>query len=1209
MSTDMFAATMRPGRLIGREAELEQVRKAIFPGDKAVRIVFIQGRGGLGKTRLLEEILCCLRHPSVMGDKESRWKCADWRVHGNVLSLGMIDLMDIQLHSVGNFVEVVSERFAEVGSILDEYITARSRHKLLVQSGADFRHAQEAGEKALEVFQKEYARIAKKRRIVWLIDTAEQLDFVTSAWLREQDDPTEPGKKLLRPEEVRYQTQQWLADVIGSHLFPNTTFIFAGREEEGEAFFANVHKAATKADVQITPLLLGPFDTATLVQDFFQQLAQDWRRRAQEAPAKNDKEAAEALAEELEEWAKDEERMRVLWLYTGGQPVLLSIFTELIVQRSTAIPYQLNLSFADVVTQVGTDDPTKPTDDLRWEQWQIEESFITLLFLEEADTPSSLARRILLHLVRSPRGLSVPQLHFLLDNPDNISAEKWQANPHREEEIRTTLEQWMQRSALLKPRQNGFGLQDEVYRIFAEHMAPHVTPPLPILALWERRVTDEQQRARYDRLLAVEKKERGDQYRALRAWAQIQVSSLQTEQKRLRQEEERDLEIRATSISVTQPRLLQFRRLDQQERQHQWDTYAQLGLWQLEYMHYSLQLDFEYHFNVTYADAADSLVRGYDEDRSIVVQAETRRLLNDRYGTRFMHWGNRQRTVDRGETPIQVMLRVVEQEEVTRWLERLIYIRREYSRAIAFASGARQAVVQMSQNTKQEIVIKDSWQHTLLQGEWRSWEKYAQILQSQNIEEAVHDLNKVVSELTELSKKKVGKIVFPNRGLLGEEGFKGHPAETRLRRLISMAYNYMGYGEAQLRNFRKAAEYYGKALYYVRELGYDAHRAYVLNNLARVESELGRRGRPLRLCFDALNLRRKLGTDLPIALSYSTLALIYNDQNRPESAWKAAVKATAYARRVDDPRTLGLALKHLGEALRRLANQSTQLDRLGQIQVETPDMMYDAALDMLLEGKQLFQQERISSEKLRLAEYQIELGCLYRDWLQITQKNTSEWRSTFHKAVSALQEAADIAQDRNVPHMQVDALTNLAWTHYRANLMEKVASYISDASTLIDARAFLQRDKNPPAYDTFEPFIFFQISKMRHLEGRVAMERFRQRADVFKQEFPNEQERLRRKQEVHKDPASKAYLKEAADKFVQAIIYSQLYSGRAGILSKIMDSLYSNLIRFNLQELDDFTQYARQFHKQYHGNDLSMERFGVGEFLEESFGVSFNGKE
>lgn len=87
------------------------------------------------------------------------------------------------------------------------------------------------------------------------------------------------------------------------------------------------------------------------------------------------------------------------------------------------------------------------------------------------------------------------------------------------------------------------------------------------------------------------------------------------------------------------------------------------------------------------------------------------------------------------------------------------------------------------------------------------------------------------------------------------------------------------------------------------------------------------------------------------------------------------------------------------------------------------------------------------------------------------------------------------------------------------------------------------------------------------------------------------------------------YLKEAADKFVQAIIYSQLYSGRAGILSRIMDSLYSNLIRFNLQELDDFTQYAKKFHQEYHGDALSMEKFGVIEFLEESFGVSSNGND
>lgn len=1210
MNTDMFAATMRPGRLIGREVELEQIREAIFPGDEAVRVVFIQGRGGLGKTRLLEEVLCCLRHPSMMGGEEPQWACTDWRVHGRVLSLGMIDLMDIQLHSVGNFIEEVSERFAEVGSILDDYITARSNHKLLVQSGADFRRAQEASEKALHVFQEEYAKIARQQRIVWLIDTAEQLDFVTSAWLRKQDDPTEPGKKLLRPEDVRYQTQQWLADAIRSHRFPNTTFIFAGREEEGKAFFENVYEAAKEASVKVSTRTLKPFHEAVLVQAFFQQLAQDWRWRAQETSAGGSKAAAQDLANELGEWANDEERMRVLWLYTGGQPVLLSIFTELIVQRATTIPYQLNLPFKDVVEQVGIADPQNPTDDLKWEQWQIEEGFINLLFLEEADTTRSLARRILLHLVRSPRGLSVEQLHYLLDNPRNVPADKWQADLRRQEEIRTTLEQWMRRSALLKPRQDGFGLQDEVYRIFAEHIAPHVEPHLPVFALWTRRVRDEQQRARYDRLLTVEMKERGDQYQVLRAWAQAQVNILQAEQKKLRQQEERDLEIRLVSIPATQPRLLQFPRLGQQERQNRWRIYNQLGRWQLEYMHYSLLLDFERHFNDTYADLADERVGGYDEERDIIIQAEMRRLLRDKYAIRFIPMKERERTKRRQETPIQVLQRAADQEDVTRWLKRFIYIRRNYRRAVAFAAAMFEAVGQMPAETNAQRMTRDSWQHTLLRSEWLCWEKYAQILQSRDVEGAVRTLSEIVVDLEKLLDAPVGKIVFPDRGLLGEEGYKGHPAETRLRRLISMIYNYLGFGKAQVRHFRQAAKYYGKALYYVREVGYGAHRAYVLNNLARVESELGRRGRPLRLCFDALNLRRELGTDLPIALSYSTLALIYNDQNRPESAWKAAAKAVAYARRIEDSRTLGLALKHLGEALRRLANQSAHLDRLGQIQIEAPDALYEAALDILLEGKQLFEEGPAGSEKLRLIEYQIELGCLYRDRLQVIQKDTPEWRSTLNKALSALQDAISLAEKRNMSYMQIDALTNIAWTHYRAQSASKlIKDSISRAEGLLDSKAFLHPGDYPPAHDAFEPFVFFQLSKMQHVQGRVAIEQFRQRANAIEVDYPGEQYRSQRLMLVHEDEEAKYILKKAADKFVQAIIYSQLYSGRSGILSRVMDALYGNLIGFNLQELDDFTRHAREFHKQYRGANLSLESFHIGEFLEESFGVSFNGNE
>ena len=88
---------------------------------------------------------------------------------------------------------------------------------------------------------------------------------------------------------------------------------------------------------------------------------------------------------------------------------------------------------------------------------------------------------------------------------------------------------------------------------------------------------------------------------------------------------------------------------------------------------------------------------------------------------------------------------------------------------------------------------------------------------------------------------------------------------------------------------------------------------------------------------------------MPIAFSHNTLALIYNDRNRPEDAWPEAAKAVAYFRRAEEPRGLGLALVQLGEALRRIAGQA----RYKRVLPADADSIYSAAEEVLKEAHSL----------------------------------------------------------------------------------------------------------------------------------------------------------------------------------------------------------------------------------------------------------------
>lgn len=1151
MNDQLFAAAWRPQTLVSRVDELETIRQAIYSPKCSCEVILITGRGGLGKSRLVEEVLWRGGNAQARRDlgpippaRLGEW---DWTRHGNALVSDLIDLTEIRLHTRSRFMRAIRDALTgQDGADFTHFDAAHSRQQHLREQQTEFSIIHDAAQQTEIAFLKDYRAAAAQRRIVLSLDTAEELAIISSKWLLERG--------LIEPKELTFNTQHWLADQIRAGSLPNTTLLLAGRDEEGGPFFNEIRKAASEAGdlCELTPVLLKNFNLEN-TRVYFQTLVQDWERRAS---------APDVLptARLMKRLAEDHERINVLWLYTGGQPVRLSLYADLIVEGSV-MPEPLGDSFERAKDRVKTDDPINaPTPGLKDVRQEIEGEFITLLFAQP-----SLRSDILRALVRARRGLNEHQLHYVLDSRPGAKPADWKATPGRVEAIKTELEA-MRYLSIIKRRADGVALQDEIYRIYADHMSAD-----------ERSCQDEM-------------KARQQLYAQLRDWARHEQHQLEQKRKGFQADDERRLRFESPTraLEVHFPYSLE---VDEERIQ------VRVRDLELDCMHYALLLDLDRNFNEAYFNLADEWWRANDEEAGALAQAEMWRVLYDEYALKFIDLKSRPALERRGETPLIVLRRAARQEDVSRWIKRFV-LRREYQRAVDFCDQVEAAIGQLTDPKE-----KRSWSHTLAWAERLCWREYARILQGQEIPDALKKMEDAASTLVKLAKQDQNTPVFSERE---ECGFIGHPAELRLNRVIVTLYNYLGYGNAMLWRFRKAACYYGLALKYMRETEFVAQHATTLNNLSRPLSKMGRGARARRLCLDGLARRKQQGADIPIAMSMSTLALIDNDLRRPDRAWIEAATALAYFRRAEDLRGQGLALIHLGEALRRLAHEV----RAGRVLPVPPDpveRIYDEAETALEQALGIFLDSPAAAESPRSIEAKIEMGCLQRDRIRIIDRTLypDQWRRRYNNALQYLTSAAEGAKNLDHVHFQLDAQVNIAWTYYYALDFGQAALALQEAEKLLplEGRLIVAGQPLPqPGENGPEPYVFYQLSKISGLRGRMAMDAFRSRAETIETENP-QADRPKRHQLIDDDIEAQNFLKQAADEYVRALGYAQLFSVRSSALLSVYDTLYDCLKKFNAVEIKRFFQYERAARQRYDAGAIRGEDLGnLDVFLVESFG-------
>ncbi len=1222
-----LSAARKTGQMVGREKVLADIYKAIYAPGQALRVVFVRAEGGYGKTRLLEEVLWRAGHPRwrakrPMTDRE-QLEGLDWSAPDKVAISDLIDLIDTTLQERDRFVRELHDSFhwsepidPSVWRPIDtaSYNAGYDKLRRLRVLGAPLKQVREAADAATDAFLDDLMRETNARRVVLALDTVEQLSYITSNWLMD--------RQLLKPEDLSGRTHQWLENVLlngyeGQPL-QNVTLLLFGRGEEGQSFFESIEAAVTAGrkkryqyDSVLNHSLISFNEQET--QQYFAHLAADWKKRGMiETLPDNDPAqlGADWISEHFDYIAQAKQQTpfqdtyRVLHLLTGGVPVRLALYAQLIVE-GRRVPEPLSWNYEEA--QQAVREQGRETI-----QWQIEDQFIWLLFQQQSD----LRGQILLILARTPRGLNAEQLCFILYADPNAKPESWEPDPQRLGKITKTLEEMVDLylvkrraswSHLAKLRGNGkerdksiglrLGLQDEIYRIYAEHMAPFQPP---VTAMVQR--IEEYLKASEDDFASRfqgEQKERKELYSQLQKWATAQLADLRHLKQQELKKDEAQFE---AQLRANDPRTFSFHELKDAEIERRDQLQVAINNFQIEEMIYALVRRPDYNFNRDYTDVGYSKYLANEEGSDFASQVAAWQIINDRYGVYLKFAEFRERPDADKRTAVEVLRQALVQEDVSRWLKRFV-IWGDYRRAPEFAEGVEGEIGRLPADSETDQRTRYTWNHPLSKGELTLWTAYAQIMTAQDIRRVNDSVRETLAQLEQLYNATVKEQVFVQDGIpiLGfkgvpDEGIAEHPARNRIRRLLSYGYNILGYGNVSIGRFHDAITYYGQALHYLRgDKGADAHRATVLNNLSRALSELGEDS--TAVCLDGLRLRFQEATEIPIALSYNTLALIYDRLREPTRAWDDAAKAVAYFRRAEDWRGLGLALLQLAGAMRHLAGQA----RSGETAIEQPGRLCDTSEGLLRQALDLF---RSLNEPVRTIEVLTEFGNLNRDRLLsvLDPISSREQQDYYDRAMGYYNDAIYLATGRNLLKYVVDVQVNMAWLHFYKRENTAMEHALERAEAIISESYgdgyFITPDNLPQAVNLDDPWILPQLSKAHSLRGHVAIEGFKAIDAEYKAEYPDDDEI--RRQKMGEDQTAERFLATTAEEYMLAIGYAERFSPRSMTISHILSNLYNDIKAFNPTELEDFhdqTVVAERKYKKLKGAAV------LGPYIHAYFGL------
>jgi hypothetical protein len=275
-------------------------------------------------------------------------------------------------------------------------------------------------------------------------------------------------------------------------------------------------------------------------------------------------------------------------------------------------------------------------------------------------------------------------------------------------------------------------------------------------------------------------------------------------------------------------------------------------------------------------------------------------------------------------------------------------------------------------------------------------------------------------------------------------------------------------------------------------------------------------------------------------------------------------------------------MMHIAEGLRRLVREDQTLSDTDV------DEIYRTAEQAIGQAQEIFMASNARNEAIRMIEINIETGCLYRDWLTRTAETAVPdiWQQRLGRAKYFLDSAVKGAQQLGLIRFELDALVNLAWTYYVAGDENHLAQSLETADTLFPPDVHLRPGEQPPSTQDKPHFFFQHLSKLHSLHGRIAFDSY----------FAGAASTSR---------AAQHYLDRAAEAYVLALGYAQLFSPRSVGITAVYDTLYNYLKQLDATQLTNFYRYEQQQRTRYRLEAIKAQLENLGDlqdFLLDCFG-------
>lgn len=332
-----FVGAYGPLDLIGREAELQAIQAAVGPqaGD-SFQAVFLVANGGVGKTRLLRETCWQLGSSADDDDVFNQPRLErkrKWQRDG-VVCLQLVDVADPILHSQVAFLHTIRDNLGkvlpEVDGVFKEFDELFEHYADAREGGQSYQEVQTLRSRIVQSFQDSYTKTTEHHRVVWVLDTLEQLfgvDRSIERLLRKVD---------IGEEDIGQTTYNWLKEFIKRQP-RNTTVLLAGRPEPPA--WHNDFIAHYQHQPAFFSFELKPFSSLE-TKDYIKQLSKEL----------NEQKEYRSTAGYLDEAQDDPDFYRVMHALSNGNPIRLGLYLDMVANIAVE-PVVFSMSFNELQAQ------------------------------------------------------------------------------------------------------------------------------------------------------------------------------------------------------------------------------------------------------------------------------------------------------------------------------------------------------------------------------------------------------------------------------------------------------------------------------------------------------------------------------------------------------------------------------------------------------------------------------------------------------------------------------------------------------------------------------------------------------------------------------------------------------------------------------------------------------------------------------------------